>query len=176
MTSSEDTAKVFQCSKRGAMAFIGKTTPTSFNFYSLITSVNHYALLNMLYPEYDENEQSNICKYINALVNTDPYQVKDWAKELELSDREVRYIREGRLDLNPKQTLCVYHIFSRFFNQINAACKNNNVPDDIGLAQCAASIMESPDFKRWLEYYFLNIKDIKASITRLPRALAEKRF
>jgi DNA-binding response OmpR family regulator len=175
MTMSKDREKAFKCSKRGAKDFVSKTTPTSFNFHSLIKSINHYALLNMLYPEYDENDQSNICKYINALINADPYKVKDWAKELELSDREVRYIREGRLDLNPKQTLCVYHIFSRLFNHIDAACKNNSY-DDEGLAQCARSIMGSPDFKRWLDYYFLNIKDIKASITRSPRFLAEKRF
>jgi FixJ family two-component response regulator len=176
MTSSEDTAKVFKCSKRGAKAFIGKTTPTSFNFHALITNVNHYALLNMLYPEYDENDQSNICKYIEAVVNKDPYQVKDLAKELNLSDRQVRYVWENHLGLNPKQTLCVYHIFSRLFNQIDAICKNNNVPDDNDLAQAALLIMESGDYRRWLDYYFLNIKDIKASITNPPRPLAVQQF
>jgi DNA-binding response OmpR family regulator len=173
MTMSEDREKAFKCSKRGAKDFVSKTTPTSFNFNTLIKSLNNFALLNMLYPEYDENDQSNICKYINALVDKDPYQVKDWAKELELSDREVRYIREGRLDLNPKQTLCVYHLFSRLFNHIDAACNSNGI-DDESLAQCGRSIMESPDFNRWLDYYFLNIKDIKPSIYRLPRALVKE--
>jgi FixJ family two-component response regulator len=176
MTSNEDTPKAFKCSKRGAKDFISKTTPTSFNFHSLIKSINHYALLNMLYPEYDENEHGNISGCIEALVGKDPSQVKEWVNKLKISGRQIRNVWEDCLDLNPKQTLCVYHLFSRLFNQIVATCKNNNVPDDNGLTQCARIIMESADYRRWLDYYFLNIKKINESITRLPRSISPKQI
>lgn len=174
LTSSEDAKKAFKCGDRGAWDFINKTKYSSFDFCSLIVSLNRFAMLNILYPEYGKNEQSNLSNSIDTLVNKAPIRVKGWFNGLKVSGRQIRNVWDGRLDLTPKKNLCVYKIFSSIFQQIDAVCANNNVPGGHDLDQCARLIMESADYKQWLDYYFLNINDITASITRLPRSLSEK--
>jgi CheY-like chemotaxis protein len=166
-SSREDTDRGFKSGKRGAKAFVCKTTVLSFNYNDLITSLNKYTLHNILCPEYDESGKNNICKYLDTLIKKIPVHVQDWARELDLSDRQIRYVWEEHLGFNPKHTLCVFQIISGLFAQINSACVDNAVPDAGRMDQCGRILMQSPDFKRWLEYYFLNIKEISASISRL---------
>lgn len=158
MTATDDTEKAFECNKRGAKAFIKKATP-SFN-RKLVSSLDKFALLNMICPGYAEGDEGLLCRCVEALVETNPLQVNDWAREVDVLESKLRKEWKKQLVINPKHALCVFHVFSEAFNLVENACINNDTLFSFNTKECGKSLLNSIAYKRCLEYYILNRQEI----------------
>jgi response regulator RpfG family c-di-GMP phosphodiesterase len=161
-SATEDTEKAFECKKRGAKAFVRKGSVDFMN--KIIKSINQQALLSMICPKFVQDTNSPLSKFVNVLLQKNPEHINEWAREANITDRQLRYEWETHLGFSPKHSLCIYHLFSKLFEQIEIICSGNKDPDEIWMEERSQFLNGSIGYKRFLEYYFLNRSEVDASV------------
>lgn len=167
ISATEDTEKSFECKNRGAKTFVKKATPW---FYSkLVSSINHYGLINMIFPCYERAEQSLVNKYVEALGKSNPINVHEWAREVDVIEAKLRKECEGQMTVKPKQAICVFHVFSEMFKLIERTFDENGSMGRFNANKCGESLLDSITYKKSLDYYLKNRQEIDPLIFgRLP--------
>lgn len=164
MTARDDIEKTFECGRRGAKAFVRKDSP-KFKF-TLISALNMFALPNIIRPGYSEGDPSLLCRSVDAMIKNNPPQVKDWAREVDILESKLWKEWKKQLGINPKYALCVFHVFSKIFNQIEDACKTMDSLARFDPKECGESLLNSTTYKRCFEYYLFNKQAINDHIFR----------
>jgi DNA-binding NarL/FixJ family response regulator len=161
MSAQEDTEKSFEAKKRGAKAYVRKGD----DFVRNVTlQCNRQALRSIVCPVSIDNPMSPIFRFLETLISKKPYFITDWAREANITDRHLRSEWEEHVGFSPKYSLCLYHLFSCIFEQIEAFCKNDEDPKEFCLDRCLQSIEKTPDCKRLMEYFLLNRTHVMASM------------
>jgi response regulator RpfG family c-di-GMP phosphodiesterase len=162
MSATDDTEKSFECKNRGAKTFVKKAT-LGFNS-KLVSSLNKYALINLICPGYDKDEESILSKCVDALEKVNPLHVSDWAREVDVIEDKLRKECRRRMTVKPKQALCVFYVFSGIFKQIEKAYDDKGSPGRFCADECAESLLNSMSYKKSLEYYLSNRGEIDLHI------------
>jgi len=161
-SATEDTEKAFECKKRGAKAFVRKGSEDFMN--KIIRSINQQSLLSMICPKFVQDTTSPLSRFVNVLLQKNPEHINEWAREANITDRQLRYEWETHLGFSPKHSLCIYHLFSKLFEQIELVCSANKDPDESWMDERSQLLNASISYKRFLEYYFLNRAEVNASV------------
>jgi response regulator RpfG family c-di-GMP phosphodiesterase len=161
-SATEDTEKAFECKKRGAKEFVRKGAKDFAT--KMVRCLNDQALNNMICPKCLED--THLCKYVDVLTRKNPQHVNAWAEEVNLTDRQLRYEWESHLGFSPKHSLCIYHLFSKLFKQVEIAFNSNELLDKALLDSHSQQLLDSTSYKRFLEYYFLNQREVSATLCK----------
>jgi CheY-like chemotaxis protein len=164
MTAREYSDSTFECGKRGAQAYIRKGA-SDFD-YSLVSNLNHNALPNLVCPAYVKGGDGLLNRSMESLMQNNPEQVSVWARDLKVSESRLWNEWQKRMAMNPKYAICIFHVFSKIFETINDACRNEAAFALFDQKECSRSLFASSGYKRCLEYYFMNIKDIEPFVTQ----------
>jgi CheY-like chemotaxis protein len=156
-SSSNDPEKSFDTGKRGARSFVRKGTPDFLG--KLVKNINRFSLLNMLCPSYPDCGSDMVARCIGVLLDKSPLHVNEWAREAAIQDRQLRRSWEESLGLNPKHSLCVYHIFSTLFRRIEA----EYAIEEGGSTEPQREI-HADEYQRFFDYYQLNKSTIDSFI------------
>jgi CheY-like chemotaxis protein len=167
MSATEDTEKAFECKNKGGKTFVKKATP-QFNS-KLVSGLNKYALINLICPGYERNEGSVLTKCVDALEETNPHNVSDWAQEVGVIEVRMRKECEQQMTVKPKQALCVFHVFSGMFKHIEKTFDDKSSMGRFDADECGKALMDSIAYKKEFEYYLANRQEIDPLIFgRLP--------
>jgi CheY-like chemotaxis protein len=168
MSAQDNTEKSFETKKHGAREYVRKGEADFIQ--RIIVCLNRQALQNMICPTLLEDPIDPLFKCMEALKNDNPERVVDWARQVNITDRQLRYEWKERLGFSPKHSLCVYHLYSRLFKEIELiADEGNEHTDQFWMEQCTQSLSESAAYKRFVDYYLVNRSGIAASVNGLPR-------
>jgi CheY-like chemotaxis protein len=163
-SATEDTEKAFECKKRGAKDFVRKGTP-DFTL-RIIKSLNQQALHNMICPMCTEESNSPLCKYREILTTKKPEHINEWARHVDLTDRQLRHEWETHLGFSAKHSLCIFHLFSNLFKQIEEAYASNEMLNESLLLKHSQLLLNSTSYNRFLEYYLVNQRDVSATLNK----------
>jgi hypothetical protein len=163
MTARDYSEITFECGRRGAKAYIKKDART-FNF-DLVSSLNRNVLPNLFCPAYTTDGDGLLHKSVDGLIQCNPEQVSEWARELKVSESRLWNEWQKKTGMNPKHALCVFHVFSELFGKIDDACRNEAAFAQFTQKECGQILLGSAGYKKCLEYYFLNKKDIEPFVT-----------
>ncbi len=81
----------------------------------LVKSVSLWSLKGVINPLYCQRTNDVLDKATDALFCGSPNQVTQWALDLGLSDREIRYTWRTKVGANAKIILFMYQLFSQAF-------------------------------------------------------------
>ena len=115
MTARQEPDESFQCGRRGAKAFVMKGVQ-EFN-YKLVSNINKYAIQNILCPKYSEGQQNLFCKCLDTLINSKPLSVSEWARGVDVLERQLQREWKEHIGVNPLHSLYVFHLYSRLFEK-----------------------------------------------------------
>jgi CheY-like chemotaxis protein len=170
MSAQDNTEKSFEAKKHGAREYVRKGNADFIQ--RIIVCLNRQALQNMICPTLPEDPVDPLFKCVEVLKSHNPVRVADWASQVNITDRQLRYEWKERLGFSPKHSLCIYHLYSKLFKQIELiAGDGHGHPDQFWMEQCTQSLSESAVYKRFIEYYLVNRSGITASVNGLPRSL-----
>jgi response regulator RpfG family c-di-GMP phosphodiesterase len=162
MSATADTEKSFECKNRGAKTFVKKATPGFSN--KLVSSLDKYALINMICPGYEKDEESILSKCVDALEKSNQLHVSEWANEVDVLEGKLRKECKGQMTVKPKQALCVYHIFREIFKHVEKSCADNEPESWFSQEECGKRLLNSTTYIRFFEYYILNKQKIDTRI------------
>lgn len=169
ISATADTEKSFECKNRGAKAFVKKASEM-FNT-RLVSSLNKYALINMIYPGYEKDDENVLSRSVDALETSSPLNVRDWAKEVDIFEVKLRKESKGQMTLKPKQALCVFHVFSGLFRHIENSFNEKDLIKNFDSNKSGEALLDSIAYKKVFEYYLANRVEIDPRIFgRLPLA------
>lgn len=161
-TGMDDIEKAFECERRGAKAIIKKAT-VGFN-KKLLSSLDRFALLNMLCPRHVNSEDVFLARCVEALTKSNPEKVCDWAREANADGGRLRKEWKRQFGMTPKHALCVFHVFSGMFTLIENACVNTDSLPKFDTKESGETLLESTSYKKCFEYYMLNRREIDTHI------------
>jgi response regulator RpfG family c-di-GMP phosphodiesterase len=145
MSATADTEKSFECKNRGAKTFVKKATP-GFNS-KLVSSLDKYALINMICPGYEKDEESVLSKCVDSLEKNNQLHVSDWAREVDVLEGKLRKECKEQMTVKPKQALCVFHIFREIFKLVEKTFGDNESADRFSSEECGKYLINSATYK-----------------------------
>ena len=160
MTAREYSGETFEYGRKGAKAYISKNIK-QFD-HTLISTLNTFALQNMVCPKYQEGDENLLCKSVEMMLKNNPPLVKDWASDLEILETQLSKEWKKNADVNPKYALYIFRLFSEMFLRINNACVNPETFIRFDLKQCAESLLNSARYNRCLKFYQNNLQKINS--------------
>jgi DNA-binding NarL/FixJ family response regulator len=163
MTARQEPDESFQCGKRGARAFVMKTSRT-FDL-ELVSNINKHALQNVICPGYDETQQNLHCKCIEALMRMKPLSVAEWAQGAGVLERQLQREWKEHFRVNPLHSLYVFHLYLRLFTKIENYLQEIRPQERFSLLGCVETLLRSSDYNRIFEYCLLNWSQIHSYIS-----------
>ena len=150
-TGATSPIKGFTAGQLGARALMEKTN--NVDQMTLLKTLNHYALLNVLNPSFLRSDDNTLSLSTDLLFRKSPQQVTEWALELGISDRELRHIWKRHLGANAKIILFIYHVYHRAFTYFESRLSDALSGQHIHAAE---EIEDKSGYTRMEEYYFLH--------------------
>jgi|GEM_PF-2848417 CheY-like chemotaxis protein len=121
ITAREDTEKGFECCQRGAKHVISKGSP---GFHDkMLATINKLALTSIVFPGYHERPSPFLSRCVELMIEKRPRYVKDVAQGLNMTDKAVRNGWKKYLGIEPKYSLCIFHLYLRAFERVEEICK-----------------------------------------------------
>jgi CheY-like chemotaxis protein len=154
MSARDDNEKTFECARRGAKAYIRKGVP-EFD-YKLVSNINKFAMQNILCPKYNEGQPDLFCKCLDTLILSKPLSVGEWARSMNVDERQVHRECKGQLGVNPLHIIYTFHLYSDLFKYIENYLMQSPPTALFSLKNCGEYLLKSSDHKRFFEYYLIN--------------------
>jgi CheY-like chemotaxis protein len=162
ISARQEVERLFECGKRGAMGFAKKTN-VEFS-EKLLFNVNKFALMNMICPTYNEVNRAVRDNCVEALFSTNPRNVNEWARNAGVHPRQIYRDWKERQGINPLHALCLFHLYSGIFAQIQTCIAGVAAEAPFCLEDIVKSLMESEDCRKAFEHYLENRAIIDAHI------------
>jgi DNA-binding response OmpR family regulator len=149
LTGSPSAEKGFTAGKLGAKSVIQKGG--QFSVGKFLKTVNHHLLLHIINPRFNPEATDSLTVSTTTLFDKSPAFVTDWAIEMGITDRELRYIWKKNLGANSKIILFVYHVYRHAFAYMER-CFADGPHDGNG----ADPGVDNDEYRRMEEYYHLH--------------------
>ena len=162
MTARRDPDESFQYGKKGAKAFVIKGVK-EFN-YKLVSNINKYAMQNILCPKYNEGQQDLFCKCLGTLINSKPLSVGEWARCVDILERQLEREWNEHFNVNPLYSLYIFHLYQCLFAKIENYLQKVSPQEQFSLDKSVEDLLGSSDYNRIFEYCCLNWSKIVSYI------------
>lgn len=116
-------------------------------------TINRWALINLLCPEFDMRDTSTIAKSIKVLLEKKISTVDEWVRELNFDDSAFRKLWRAR-NIQPKHALTLYNLFSRSFRRFDSTT--------------GESIDEDRELQHYREYFLTHRNVLMEIIDKKP--------
>ncbi len=122
ITGRENTEKGFECGTHGAKRVISKGTP---DFHDkMLRTANDLALMSIVFPGSHQQPSPFLCRCMEALLEKRPLYVNELARSLNMTDKTLRNGWTKYLGIDPKYSLCIFHLYAMAFDMVGKLCKN----------------------------------------------------
>jgi hypothetical protein len=131
ITARHDSEKGFECAKHGAKVVLSKDRPDFIE--KLLCYTNLLSIKSIVCPSCHESPAPLLCRMIDSLFWRKPYHVNSIAIALKMSDRSLRDAWIKYVGINPKYSICIYHLYSKAFEYVERiGCRKGK----INIQQC----------------------------------------
>lgn len=151
LTGALSAGKGFAAGQLGAKDVIQKGP--GFDLFGFVKRMNHLTLLHIINPRYRPEAKDSLNQSTKVLFEKSPEFVTDWAVEMGITDRELRYIWKRNLGANAKIILFIYQVYRRAFDYYE---KNLLDTRPSGRGADELPRYHADDYRRMEEYYHLH--------------------
>jgi hypothetical protein len=151
LTGAPSAEKGFTAASLGAKAVVQKSA--GFDYLRFARRVNYYALLNIINPRHRVGARDSLTTSTEVLFAKNPDFVTNWAIELGVTDRELRYIWKKNLGANAKIILFIYQVYRKAFAYYEERLALRLKGGDPGEDDSASS---TDEYRRYEEYYHMH--------------------
>jgi DNA-binding NarL/FixJ family response regulator len=149
LTNSTSPEKGFLANEYGAKALFEKKR--ELEYARFVKMINQYALLNIINPRHRTGINDPLNHSTDVLFGKSPEFVTQWALEMGVTDRELRYIWTKNLGANTKIILFMYQVFQRAFRYYESSLRRVG-EDPLGDGKLVAE----EEYRRHEEYFHLH--------------------
>jgi ActR/RegA family two-component response regulator len=152
LTGAASPAKGFMARQLGAKALAEKSG--DFDFGKFFSAVSRNALLAIVNPRYREDGKDPLTHSTDVLFEKSPETVTQWAIEMGVTDRELRYIWTKALGANTKIILFIYQVYRKaiaYYQNLLAHPRSQSWQ-----AEADEGTKGSDEYRRHEEYYHLH--------------------
>jgi CheY-like chemotaxis protein len=160
ISGRQDTEKGIECGRRGAKAFASKGKQSFYREF--ISSLNKYALINLICPLYNESQKDLLSQSLEMLVATNPQSVSEWARTANITERQLHREWKERLGINPLHALYVYRLYSALFACIQKEIAATEPAETFTMEEAVKFLLKSDDYRKTFEYYLLHKRQISS--------------
>jgi len=167
ITGRKDSEKAFECGEHGGKKVVAKGEN---NFLEkVLTSINEFALKSIVCPGCHESASPFLNRCYDTLVGKKPFSVEALAQCLHMSERSLRIALNKNTRINPKYSICLFHLYSKLFECVEA-CASKGI--GIDLKKYNSERLADPDYaKNYIRFckYFLRKRTIFDNLLQMSK-------
>ncbi|MBD3419523.1 MAG: response regulator [Chitinivibrionales bacterium] len=117
VTDKQDTLLGYKAFQNGAQDIISKAENPKPE--AIINKINKCFLINLVNPEYRENEKSSISLVTRAIIDNHPGSIGQWASEIGVTQQYIKNLWKDYFDSRAEHICFLYNLYRNAFQVYN---------------------------------------------------------